>query len=181
MPSSVTLKGLELGSSPLPGERWRIVVANVSRLAPLQELLTFGWASTATHEKAQAWFDSVASLGLGYPASQPIAEGELFCLDMKFSTTQGGLLPLSAIVQRWEQLTPATQVVYVARVPANESAAEGVSGRSSAIVEAGRALRQSSTATKLLSAGRTAVTTLQLLFGAVIVGGAWYLISRAKR
>lgn len=177
----VQLVGLELGSSPLPGERWRTVVANVTRLAALQELVTFGWASTATQERADAWFESVASLGLGFPSSQPVAQGELFVVDMKFSSTHTGLLPLSAIVQRWEQQTPGTRVIRIERVPAGESSTDAPAARSRALAEAARAIKAGSAITRLAEAGQTAVSTLKLGFLAIIVAGGAYLISKARR
>lgn len=179
--ADVQLIGVEIGSMPLSGERWRVVVANVSRLAVLQELITLGWATTATEERAQAWFESVASLGLGYPASQPVARGELFVVDMKFSATHTALLPLSSILHRWEQQTPGTKVVRVERVPTSESSSAGATGRSQALTAAGEALRESSPVERLKEAGERAVSVLQLGFWAVIIGAGAYLVARARK
>lgn len=180
----VQLEGLSLGSSPLAGDKWRCVVANVTRYAALQELLTFGFATTDTQELATAWFEGAAAGGLGFPAAQPIARGELFVVDMKFTDQSATLMPLSGIVNRWEQLTPHTQVVRVERIPAGESNDAATNGRVRALDKASEqvmAAKGSSPIEDLKSAGRTAVNTLQLLFWAVIVGGAAYIIARARR
>lgn len=181
----VRLEGLELGSSPIAGEKWRVVVANDSHLVALRELLTFGFATTDTQELAKAWFEGVAAAGLGFPANQPVAQGELFVVDMKFTDVSATLLPLSAIINRWEQLTPSTQVVRVERVSRTESADAAIQGRTRALTQAAKDVQADAKATspveELKQAGKTAVNTLQLLFWAVIVGGGAYIIARARR
>lgn len=181
----VTLQDLSLGSSPVAGEKWRVVVANVTRFGALQELLTFGFATTDTQELAKAWFEGVAAAQLGFPAAMPVAQGELFVVDMKFSDVSATLLPLSAIINRWEQLNPHTQVVRVERVSRTESSEGAVTGRVRALsVAAGdyaNAKKESSPVEDLKNAGKTALTTLQLLFWAVIIGGGVYLVSKARR
>ncbi len=177
---TVILRNLELGSTPLPGEKWRVVVANVSRLRFLQELVTLGFASTDTQEKAKGWFEGLASLGLGYPATQPVAQGELFVLDVRFGSSES-LLPLSAIVQRWEQVTPATQVIYIARVNPSEDSTQGALERGRALQEAGVEIKKldPTPLEEIREGGRQAVTVLKLAFYAVIVGGLAYLVAKS--
>lgn len=181
----VQLEGLTLGSSPLAGEKWRCVVANVTHFALLQEIATFGLATTDTQQLATAWFEGVAAAGIGFPAAQPIAKGELFVVDMKFTDISATLLPLSAIVNRWEQLTPHTQVVRIERILPGESNDAATQGRVRALDQASADVRKAESSTdpiaKLQRAGETAVNTLQLLFWAVIIGGAVYLVARARR
>lgn len=181
----VKLEGLSLGSSPLAGDKWRCVVANVTHFAVLQEILTFGLATTDTQQLAKGWFEGVAAAGIGFPAAQPIAKGELFVVDMKFTDVSATLLPLSAIVNRWEQLNPHTQVVRIERIPAGESNDAATNGRVRALEVAGGELAKSEASTdpveQLKQAGRTAVNTLQLLFWAVIIGGGAYIIARARK
>jgi len=180
----VRLNGLELGSMPIANERWRVVVANVTRFKVTKELLTLGWATTDTESLAQAWYSNAASAQLGFPSAQPVAQGELFVVDMKFSGLSAALLPLSAILNRWEQTTPNTQVVAVSRVPATENSTQGQAARSSALNVAAAELEKAqranpSPAEKLASAGRTAITTIQVGFWAVIVGGLAYLVAKS--
>lgn len=181
----VTLKNLTLGSSPIAGEKWRVVVANITRFAALQEILTLGFATTDTQELAKGWFEGVAAAGLGFPANQPVARGELFVVDMKFTDVSATLMPLSGILNRWEQLNPHTQVIRVERISASEGADAAINGRVDALNAATEEVEKQSASTdpveKLKQAGQTAVNTLQLLFWAVIIGGGAYIIARARR
>lgn len=176
---AVKLEGLTLASSPIAGERWRVVVANVTRFKALAELLTLGFATTDTEEKAKGWFEGIASLGIGYPATQPVARGEIFVVDMKFSGSSTALLPLSAILQRWEQVTPGVQVIYVARVSPLEDSSAGVSGRAAALDAAAAELNKVDPITQIKEAGSKALGVLQLAFWAVIVGGGVYLVAKS--
>ena len=179
----VRLVGVELGSMPIPNERWRVGVANVEPLRLAKEILTLGWATTDTQALAKGWRENVASAGLGFPATEPVAQGDLFVVDMKFSALSAALLPLSAIVHRWEQTTPGAQVVYVARIPANEDSGAGVVARSSALNLIARDVLAAKTATdpvaKLQRAGKTALNTLQLGFWAIIIGGGAWLVFKS--
>lgn len=172
--------GLQLATIPAKGDRWRVVVANTTRAAALQEMVTLGLASTSTQEKAQAWADGLASLGLGYVLPPATLAGELFVVDVKFPTSTPVLLPLVSIVERWQQVASATQVVRIAPVPLTENAAASASARASLLAAAGEELKRESVGAKLQQAASTALGTLKLGLWAVIVGGVVVLVMKSR-
>lgn len=179
----LTLKdGLTIASIPRPRSIWRVVVANTTRAKFLGEIVTLGFATTETQEKATAWFGDegagggIATLSLGYPVAHPVVRGELFVVDMRWYHTPP-LVPLATIIQRYEAFQPGTKVVMVL-APEGEDAASAIRGRAKALDEAGEQLKATGPIAQIQQAGRTALSTLKLGFGAVIVGGLAYIVWR---
>lgn len=171
--------GLTLATIPAPGARLRIVVANTTTAASLQEVVTFGLAHTSTEEKAAAWTEGLAATGLGYALPPATSAGDLFVLDVKMPSSPV-LLPLRSIVDRWQRIAPACEVVRIAPVPASENAAASAQGRAALLVSAGEQLRAGSLTERLQRAGSTALGTLKLGLWAVIIGGAAVLVYKSR-
>lgn len=182
---SVRLKDdLQLSSYPEAGSIWRVVVANTTRAKFLRDVVTFGWATTETSEKAAAWWGQdhaaggIQTLSLGFPTHHPVTRGELFVVDMKWYTTQAPLVPLSLVLQRWEAWASGATIVQVGVAPRGEGSEGAIRGRAAALDEAAAELRKTDPITQIKNAGKTAVGVLQLAFWAVIVGGGVYLVSK---
>jgi len=171
--------GLDTGSMPLGGEKWRIVVRDTSRLSPNGDALGRRWYNGEGSGFYGAFADvGLASLQKGFPASVPSAQGAYFVMDVRFPTLPVAL-PLSSLVRDWTERLGG-EVVRVKRIPNGETAAEGQADRASqlqaAVSEAPKPASRPS--------GRNVISdtidTLQLLTWAVIIGGLVYLYTRAK-
>lgn len=173
--------GLTLATIPSQGDRWRVVVANTTAAASLQELVTFGLATTTTAEKAQAWTEALASTGLGYALPPATLAGDVFVLDVKFPNTHAILLPLQSIVERWQRITGGTAVVRIVRLDASSyGTAEAAAGRAELLAATAEQLKQNSVTERLQRAGQTALGTLKLGLWAVIIGGAAVLVMKSR-
>ena len=172
--------GLTLATIPSQGDRWRVVVANTTTAATLQELVTFGLAETETEEQAHAWAENLASTGLGYPLPPATVAGDVFVLDVKFPQAHAIVLTLQSIVERWQRMASGTSVVRIARISGGYSLAESAQQRGELLVAVGEQLKGSSVAAKLQRAGETALGTLKLGLWAVVIGGIAVLVLKSR-
>lgn len=165
---------LDVGSMPLAGEKWRVVVRDDSKLSPNGDKLGRRWYDG----KGSGYFGALADNGLaslqkGWPASVPAAQGAYFVMDVRFSSIPVAM-PLSSLVRDWEDRLGG-QVVRVKRVPTGETSAAAASDRvtqlSAALSEAPKPTPRKGAA-DVIGQG---LDTLQLLFWTVIIGGLVYL------
>lgn len=180
----ITTIGLDLGTIPHGGDKWRLVVRDKG-LTPNGATLGRRWYNGEGSGYSGVFADNgISTMQKGYPASQPVSSGAYFCMDVRFPSVPPAL-PLSQLALDWTARLGG-EVVRVKRVPAGESSSAGQSDRvaqlEAAIEDAPRGFlgTVADTAKGAADAGQKALDVLQLAFWAVIIGGVVYLYSKAR-